>query len=122
MSTVTDFILTAKRGEEPDLSPIEKVFDYDQKFVNVTAHAGGGKVMQAEVWLASINHADHAAILLGLSKAEWSDRYGVTMLMKFEHSDGFEPVVVLGRLTSLGLRLLARVESDPAQWWNVRWA
>lgn len=122
MSTVTDIILTAQCGSDADLSPIEAAFGHEQKFVQVDEHAGGGKAMQADVWLASINHADHAAILRGLASVDWAgSRESVTMMMNFEHGESFEPVVVGGQLTTRGLQLLAGVETDPSQWWNCKW-
>jgi len=99
MSHVTDIILTTAISDgcigETSHPNADKLNEYlsknygGWKLVKVDSKAGGGKVMQCDLFLAAINHLNIPDFLDAFHKVEWESPECTQLMLKDEHDEVF---------------------------------
>lgn len=101
MSVVTDIILVTGRlaDDDPGIIEVQKWLEDRNwpKLVEISGHAGGNKVLQADLWTAAINHFTKLGEFIEVvRKANWYSLRAyrdfpenIQLLVKEEHQEQF---------------------------------
>ncbi len=95
MSHVTNIILTCCPGD----AGIDNVNLYMKSInkgdlMNVKEYAGGGKVVEADVYVGAYDHIDILKFIEAALIAGWGEPRCLSLFMMDEHDDKFEEVLV----------------------------
>ena len=95
MSQVTNAILTANVGRQPDdeLASVNEFLRANRigggEFKDVTDHAGGYKRVECRVCVAAFNHAETKQIVRAVEQAPWREREAVQLFVKEQEEERF---------------------------------
>lgn len=101
MSFVTNVILTCslmeKAGDDGVFPPVDHLNawlteTYRCTLVEVSAHAGGTKVMEAPVFLCAFNYLDEPEFLRHVASAPWDDPESVRVFLCRQEESAFDLV------------------------------
>jgi len=96
MSVVTSIVFTCGLLDNNKLPAvndiISDIYGMRQELHDMRDHAGGGKALQACVWVGAFNYFDEKAFHEGLKRIKWDDAGSVRIYYNREHEDGFSLV------------------------------
>jgi hypothetical protein len=96
MSHVTDLIICASLLDEDKEPAMQKWFDehrnHEQGPKRVDQHAGGGKCVQATVYMGAHNYITDEEILQMVLQIEWDQPLALRIYVQHEHGAHFVPL------------------------------